>query len=356
MIAVPTETRGIEEFETPGEELNSRMNQPSTPPTMPRPLEDYFSDVCEAHRRIRDSIHRTPVLTSSTFDREWEGSVFWKCENFQKTGSFKIRGATNALGTLSEEEASRGVVAHSSGNHAQAVARAAQRAGIQARIVMPEDSSPVKIRATRGYGAEVTLCPPTLEGRETVAQELLDRHGSVLIHPFDDDRILAGQATAAKELLEEVPDLDLLLAPVSGGGLLSGTAIAAKSLRPSISILGCEPLHADDAHRSLRSGRLEPASDRRTIADGLRATLSLRTFRILSALVDDVLTVTEPEILAGMRSVWERMKIVIEPSSAVVVAALQSGRVDVRGKKVGAILSGGNLDLGPAFESFSIEA
>ncbi len=310
-------------------------------------LPDLFASIRAAHDTIRDGIHPTPVLSSRTLmDRCGASGLWFKCENFQKTGSFKLRGATNAIRSLSAEEGERGVVAHSSGNHAQAVAYASLKAGIKARIVMPKDSSPIKIEATRGYGAEVSLCEPDLASRDEVSKRILTEHGSVLIHPFDDPRIIAGQGTAALEFLEEVPDLDVLLTPVSGGGLLCGSSITARSLRPDIQIIGCEPENADDAYRSFRSGKLEPASPRHTIADGLRATLSLRSLTLIRALVTDIVTVPEEEIVPAMRTVWERMKIVIEPSSAVVVAALLGGRLDLRGLRVGAILSGGNVDFG----------
>lgn len=306
-------------------------------------LQSWFTRIAEAHQRIGDAVHRTPVVTSATLDGVCGARVFLKCENLQRTGAFKIRGATNAVRSLTGEERRRGVVAHSSGNHAQAVALAARMAGTRAHIVMPEDSSPVKLAATRGYGAQVHLCKPTLASREETAARLQEEHDLVLVHPFDDDRVIAGQGTAAKELLEEMPDLDVLLAPVSGGGLLSGSAIAARSLCPGIRIIGCEPLHADDAHRSFREGSLQPGSARATIADGLRATLSEKTLGLLLAFVDEIVTVPEEAILPALLFVLQRIKLVIEPSSAVVIAPLLSGALDVKDKKVGVILSGGNV-------------
>ena len=306
-----------------------------------------------AHRRIAPHIHRTPVMTSASLDALAGARLYFKCENLQKTGSFKIRGATNAVFSLRAEEAARGVVTHSSGNHAAAVALAAHRRGIRAWIVMPSNAPEVKRRAVEAYGGEITFCEPSLGAREAAAAEIVRRTGAVLIHPFDDDRVIAGQATAAVEFLEDEPDLDFILAPVSGGGLLSGTAIAAKSLRMAIRVIGCEPKNADDAYRSLAAGRLEPALSPNTIADGLRASLAERTFAILRQHVEQIVLVAEEEIIAAMRLVWERMKLVIEPSAAVAAAPLfapsrghgLAHRLPFEGKKVGVILSGGNLDL-----------
>ena len=298
-----------------------------------------------AHRRIAPHIHRTPVMTSASLDARAGAHLYFKCENLQKTGSFKIRGATNAIFSLSDTDAARGVVTHSSGNHAAAVALAARRRGMRAWIVMPSNAPEVKRRAVEAYGAEITFCEPTLAAREAAAAEILRSTGAVLIHPFDDDRIIAGQATAAVELLEEVPDLDFILAPVSGGGLLSGTAIAAKTLQPAIRVVGCEPKNADDAYRSLAAGRLLTIERADTIADGLRASLCPRTFAILRERVDQIVLVSEEEIVAAMRLVWERMKLVIEPSAAVAVAPVLGRKIGAEGKKVGILLSGGNLDL-----------
>ncbi len=299
-----------------------------------------------AHRRIAPHIHRTPVMTSASLAALAGAQLYFKCENLQKTGSFKIRGATNAICSLSEEEAARGVVTHSSGNHAAAVALAARWRGIRAWIVMPANAPEAKRRAVEAYGGQITFCEPTLEAREAAAAEIMRKTGAALVHPFDDDRIIAGQATAAVELLEEVPDLDFILAPVSGGGLLSGTAIAAKSLRPTIRVIGCEPKNADDAHRSLAAGRLELLINANTMADGLRASLAERTFAILCRHVEQIALVSEEEIVSAMQQVWERMKLVIEASAAVGVAPLLEHKLPVQGKKVGVILSGGNVDLG----------
>jgi threonine dehydratase len=299
-----------------------------------------------AHERIAPQIHRTLVLTSAMLDEIAGARLFFKCENFQKTGSFKIRGATNAVLSLSDEEAKRGVVTHSSGNHAAALARAAGMRGVPAWIVMPSNAPEAKKVAVRDYGGQITECEPTLAAREATAKAILERTCANLIHPYDNLRVIAGQATAAIELLEEVPDLERILAPVSGGGLLSGTAIAAKELRPRIRVIGCEPKNADDAYRSMESGKLEGATKTETIADGLRATLCPLTFSILRDRVDEIVPVSENEIIEAMRMIWERMKIVIEPSAAVAAAPALFRKIDAHGKRVGIILSGGNLDLG----------
>jgi len=299
-----------------------------------------------AHKRIAPQIHRTPVFTSSTINETSGAQLFFKCENFQTTGSFKIRGATNAVLSLPDTDAKRGVVTHSSGNHAAALARAAAMRGIPAWIVMPSNAPEAKKMAVLGYGGQITECEPTLAAREATATVILERTGANLIHPYDNPRVIEGQGTAALELLEEVSDLDLVMAPVSGGGLLSGTAIATKELHRDIRVAGCEPQNADDAFRSMRSGKLEPAAKAETIADGLRATLCPLTFSILRERVDEIIPVSEEEIIAAMKLIWERMKIVIEPSAAVAAAPALFRKLSARGNRVGIILSGGNLDLG----------
>lgn len=299
----------------------------------------------EARRRIASHIHHTPIFTSDSLDEQAGAKLFFKCENLQRTGSFKIRGAANAVFSLSSDGAMRGVVTHSSGNHAAALALAARLRGIHARIVMPSNAPEAKQRAVEGYGGQITFCEPSLASRETAAQRLIEETGSQLIHPYNNPYVIAGQGTAALELLEEMPDVDIIIAPVSGGGLLSGTAIAAKNLRPKIRVIGAEPKNADDAHRSLVAGRIEPAADSVTIADGLRATLCPLTFAILRERVDEISTVTEEEIITAMRWVWERMKLIIEPSAAVAAALALNRKIRIEGKRVGIILSGGNLDL-----------
>jgi threonine dehydratase len=299
----------------------------------------------EAHRRIAPRIHRTPVLTSTSLDEIAGAQIFFKCENLQRTGSFKVRGATNAVFSLSEEEAKHGVAAPSSGNHAAALALAARSRGIPAWLIMPSNSSAVKKRAVEAYGGKITECEPNMASREATAADVLKRTGAHLVHPYNDARVIAGQGTAAVELLEEVPDLDVIVTPLSGGGLLSGTAIAAKSLKPNIRVIGGEPKNADDAYRSMASGKIEPAAKTETIADGLRATLCPLTFSILRQRLDEVSLVTEEEIISTMLLLWERAKIVVEPSGAVAAAPVLSQKIRAQGKKVGVILSGGNVDL-----------
>lgn len=311
--------------------------------------------ILDAHERIRTRIHRTPVLTSRSLNARTDTQLFFKCENLQKTGSFKIRGATNAIFSLSAEEALRGVVTHSSGNHAAAVACAAGWRGVPAWIVMPRNAPAVKCRAVESYGGKITFCEPNVTSRSETAARIQADTGAVMVHPYDDDRIIAGQATAAKELLEDVPDLDAVLAPVSGGGLLSGTCLGAKGLRPDVRVYGCEPERANDAYRSLTTGKLQSLETSDTIADGLRASLAPRTFAILRKKADGILLVSEEEIVATMKLVWERLKTVIEPSSAVALApvlresALKELGFDhgygEGGPRIGVILSGGNVEL-----------
>lgn len=298
-----------------------------------------------AHERIRTRAHRTPVLTSSDLDRRSGAALSFKCENFQKVGAFKFRGALNAVASLSAAELARGVTTHSSGNHAQALALAARTAGGRATLVMPRTAPRVKLEAVRGYGAEVVLCEPTLEARERETERVIADTGATLIHPYNDLRIIAGQATAAKELLEDAGELDLLLAPVGGGGLVSGTALAAYHFSPATEVVAVEPSGADDARRSLAAGRIVPSVAPRTIADGLLTSLGELTFEVIRHRVREIVTVGDEAIVAAMRLLWERMKIVVEPSAAVPLAAVLAHRLDVAGRRVGIILSGGNVDL-----------
>lgn len=298
-----------------------------------------------AAARIAPYIHRTPLMTSASLDAVAGAQLFFKCENLQKAGAFKMRGAANAVFSLSDAEAQRGVVTHSSGNHAAALARAAQLRGIRAYVVMPKNAPAAKCAAVIGYGGEITVCEPTLPARESAARAIIERTGAVMLHPYNDERIIAGQATAALELLEQQPDLDFILAPVSGGGLLSGTAIAAKSLRPQIRVIGCEPAGADDAYRSMKAGAIQPLEHAETIADGLRAVLCELTFAIIRERVDEISLVSEEEIVGAMRQLWERMKLIVEPSGAVAAAPALNRRIGAEEKKVGIILSGGNVDL-----------
>jgi threonine dehydratase len=304
-----------------------------------------FEAIRAAHRRIARHIHRTPVVTSASLDEIAGARLFFKCENLQKTGSFKIRGATNAIFSLTDEEALHGVVAPSSGNHAAAMALAARWRGIPAYIVMPSNSSAAKMRAVESYGGKITLCEPNMASRENTCAEVMRKTGAHLVHPYDDARVIAGQGTAALELLEEIGDLDVVITPASGGGLLSGTAIAAKAMRPGIRLVGGEPRNADDAYRSLASGKIQAAAQSETMADGLRATLSPLTFSILQSLVNEISLVSEEEIVAAMLLLWERTKLVVEPSGAVAAAPALNRKIRAEGKKIGIILSGGNLDL-----------
>lgn len=305
-----------------------------------------FEDVEAAHDRIRPYIHRTAVMTSESINRITGGNLYFKCENFQKVGAFKYRGATNAVMSLTEEEAGKGVATHSSGNHAAALALAARIRGIPANIVMPSTSPDIKKAAVSGYGGIITLCEPTLHSRESTLEEVVARTGATVIHPYDNFNVIAGQGTAAKELIEDTGDLDILIAPVGGGGLLSGTAISARQMIPGCRVIAAEPLGADDAYRSFISGTLVPSTHPKTIADGLLTSLGTRNFQIIMNHVDEIVTVSEENIISAMRLIWERMKIIIEPSSAVPLGAILEGKINVRGKKTGIILSGGNLDLG----------
>jgi threonine dehydratase len=312
---------------------------------LPQPSHLTLDLMREAHERIRDKIASTPVMTSATLDRLANATLFFKCENFQKTGSFKARGATNAVFSLPESQARKGVATHSSGNHGAALARAAQLRGIRATVVMPSNSAQAKRESVKRYGGDLVFCEPTLEARERALEGVIVDQGAGVIHPYNDLRVMAGQGTAAIELIEAVPDLDLILCPVGGGGLLSGTAVAAKSIRPSIRVIGVEPAGADDAARSFRSGRIVPSVNPVTIADGLRASLGDRTFAEIRRAVDDIVTVSEESIVIAMRRIWEVMKILVEPSGAVAYAAVGQGPLDLRTRRVGVLLTGGNLDL-----------
>ena len=304
-----------------------------------------FEAILAAHARIAPRIHRTPVVTSASLDKIAGAHLYFKCENLQKTGSFKIRGATNAVFSLTDKEARHGVVAPSSGNHAAALALAARWRGVPAFIVMPSNSSAAKMRAVESYGGKITQCEPNMASREETCAEVMQKTGAHLVHPYNDARVIAGQGTAALELIEDLGELDVVIAPVSGGGLLSGTAIAAKSMRPGIRVIGGEPRNADDAHRSLAAKKIEPAAPFETMADGLRATLCPLTFSILQSFVDEISVVTEEELTAAMLLLWERMKLVVEPSGAVAAAPAMNRRIRSEGKRIGIILSGGNLDL-----------
>lgn len=299
-----------------------------------------------AHERIHPFIKRTPVLTSERLDAACGGQLWFKCENFQEAGAFKSRGACNAVFSLTDAEAATGVVTHSSGNHAAALARAAQLRGITAHIIMPAGAPESKVRNVGQYGGWITFCEPNLTAREAACAQVAARTGATIVHPFDDLRVAAGQGTAALELLEDMPDLDVILCPVGGGGLLCGTAVAAKALRPGLRVVGVEPALADDVAQSFRARRRISIPTPATIADGLRTNCTgEKNFPIILEHVDDVVTVTEAGIVAAMRAIWETLHIVIEPSAAVPYAAIMEGKVSASGRRVGLIVTGGNVDL-----------
>jgi threonine dehydratase len=323
--------------------------EPDAPAAIPIGLED----IIQASRRLEPWAHKTPVLTSRTLDARSGATVFLKCENFQRVGAFKFRGAMNALLQLDEGRKAAGVVTHSSGNHAQALALAGQLLGVPVTIVMPRTAPAVKRAATEGYGARIVLCEPTLESRESTVASEIGSHGYTLIHPFNDWDVIAGQGTAALELLDQAGPLDLVIAPVGGGGLLSGTALAVKGRSQRTHALGAEPANADDARRSLEAGSIQPAHDPRTVADGLRTSLGPKTFAVIARHVDAIVTAAEAEIIDATRFVWERIKIVIEPSSAVAVAPVLAAGPATRGRRIGIILSGGNVDVEPFFQALS---
>lgn len=300
----------------------------------------------QAHDRITPFIHRTPILTSQSIDHITGAQLYFKCENFQKIGAFKARGGLNAVLSLSKEEGKKGIATHSSGNHAQAIALAAKMAGFPAYIVMPSNAPEVKKAAVKGYGAQITECEPTLIARETNVERIVSETGATMVHPYNDYRIIAGQATAAKELIEDVEEsLDYILTPVGGGGLLSGSALSAHYLSPNTKVIGTEPEGADDAYQSFSKGELIPQTNPDTIADGLLTSLGELNFDIIKQYVKDILVTNDTEIVDAMRLIWERMKIIIEPSCAVPLASLIRNSDSFKGKKVGIILSGGNVDL-----------
>jgi len=304
-----------------------------------------IDDVRAAYERIRTWIRRTPLLTSERMDAESGASLYFKCEGLQEIGAFKARGASNALLSLSPGALSAGVVTHSSGNHGAAVAWAARRRGVPARIVMPRNSSKAKLEAVRSFGGEIVLCEPTQRARETTAAELVARTGAEFIHPYDDPRVIAGQGTLVIELLEQQPHLDVLLVPVGGGGLASGVAVTVKALSPATHVIGVEPEGADDASRSFHSGVLTTLAHPNTQADGLRAALSERTFRLMRHYVDEVVTVREAALVPAMRALWQGLHLMVEISSAVPYAAVLERRPQLAGKRVAVILTGGNVDL-----------
>ena len=304
-----------------------------------------FSDIQQAAGRIAPYVHRTPVLTCSAINTMTGADVFFKCENLQKVGAFKIRGATNAVFSLSEEKIACGVTTHSSGNHAAALAQAARWRGINATVVMPDNAPMPKKKAVAGYGAKIIFCEPTLKARQDTLADVVKETQAEFIHPYNDTRVIAGQGTAALELLEQVDKLDAVIAPVGGGGLLSGTALSVNAISEPTKVYGAEPENVDDAHQSLASGRIMPATEKKTIADGLLTCLGDLTFSVIQKHVTGIMTVSEDDIIKAMRLIWERMKLIVEPSSAVALAVLLKNPGEFSGKRVGIIISGGNVDL-----------
>ncbi|MFH1050269.1 MAG: pyridoxal-phosphate dependent enzyme [bacterium] len=304
-----------------------------------------IEDIFDAVERIKPYAKRTPVLTSQSINEIIGAEIFFKCENFQKVGAFKFRGAVNAVFSLSEDEARRGVATHSSGNHAQALALASKIKGIPATIVMPDNSTKVKIDAVKGYGAEVVFCEPTLQARESTLKKVIAQKQATFIHPYDNYNVIAGAGTSAKELVEEIPNLDYVITPVGGGGLLSGSSISVKSLSAGTKVVAAEPEGADDAYRSLIAGKIIPSVNPNTICDGLLTSLSDRTFKIISQNVDAIVTLADKDTSKAMKLIWERMKIIVEHSSATALGILLGGKIDIKGKRIGIILSGGNVDL-----------
>ena len=304
-----------------------------------------YNDIETAHRRISDHIHNTPILTSDSLDNELESNLFFKCENFQKTGSFKIRGATNSILQLDDTEIKNGIITTSSGNHGAAVAFIANKIGASSKIIMPNNTPKNKIENVERYGGEIFYCEPNIKSREYTLEKMVRKSGGSIIHPYNDEKIIAGQGTAAKELIEKVPDLDAIICPVSGGGLLSGTLLAAKNLKPGIKVFGAEPENADDTYRSILNNKIMSNKTTDTIADGLRAQVGTVTFPIIKENVDKILLVSEEMIISSMYMIWQRLKIIIEPSCSIVLAALMLNSNTFLNKKVGLILTGGNYDL-----------
>ena len=304
-----------------------------------------YNDIEKAHQRISEHIHNTPILTSDSLDNELGSNLFFKCENFQKTGSFKIRGATNSILQLNDTEIKNGIITTSSGNHGAAVAFIADKIGTSSKIIMPNNTPRNKIENVQRYGGEIFYCEPNIKSREDTLEKMIQKSGGSIIHPYNDEKIIAGQGTAAKELIEKVPDLDAIICPVSGGGLLSGTLLAAKNLKPGIKVFGAEPENADDTYRSILNNKIMSNETTDTIADGLRAQVGTVTFPIIKENVDKILLVSEEMIISSMYMIWQRLKIIIEPSCSIVLAALMLNSNKFLNKKVGLILTGGNYDL-----------
>jgi len=304
-----------------------------------------YNDIEEAHLRISDHIHNTTILTSDSLNNELGSNLFFKCENFQKTGSFKIRGATNSILQLNDKEIKNGIITTSSGNHGAAVAFIANKIGASSKIIMPNNTPKNKIENVERYGGEILYCEPNIKSREYTLKKMVQKSGGSIIHPYNDEKIIAGQGTAAKELIEKVPDLDAIICPVSGGGLLSGTLLAAKNLKPDIKVFGAEPENADDTYRSILKNKIMSNKTTDTIADGLRAQVGTITFPIIKENVNKILLVSEEMIISSMYMIWQRLKIIVEPSCSIVLAALMINSKRFLNKRVGLILTGGNFDL-----------
>ena len=304
-----------------------------------------FNHIESAHHRISNFIHNTPILTCENINTETKTSIFFKCDNFQKTGSFKIRGATNTILQLSKKQLTNGVITTSSGNHGAAVSSAASKLGASIKVIMPDNSPKFKVDNVQRYGGEIIFCEPNIKARENTLKKMVQETAATIVHPYNDEKIIAGQGTAAKELLESIPDLDVIIAPVSGGGLLAGTLLAAKNINPNIKVYGAEPKNADDAYRSIKNKKIVFNKTTDTIADGLRAQVGTITFPIIQKHVDGIILVSEEMIIQSMRMIWQRLKIIIEPSCSIVLAALLIKNEQFYNKRIGLILTGGNVDL-----------
>ena len=304
-----------------------------------------LKDIESAHERIRPFIHRTPVLTNASLNKETAANLYFKCENFQKAGSFKIRGATNAIEMLTDKDFNKGVATTSSGNHGAALSMAVSRRGGSTKVVMPHNTPKIKVNNVLRNGGEVVWCDPDQKYRESVLKDVVKENGSTVVHPYNDERIMAGQGTCVKELLEDVPNLDVIVSPVSGGGLLSGSLIAAKAMNSHIKVFGAEPKEADDAYRSLKKGTIVSNKTIDTICDGLRAQIGTKTFPVIKDLVDEIITIEENEVIDSLRMIWERLKIIVEPSCSIALALVLKKKHLFKGQNVGLIMSGGNVDL-----------
>ena len=304
-----------------------------------------YNDIESAHNRISNFIHNTPILTCENINLESNAKLFFKCDNFQKTGSFKIRGATNTILQLSKKQIKNGVITTSSGNHGAAVAAAAKKLGANVKVIMPNNTPKVKINNVQRYGGEIIFCEPNIKARENTLNEMVKESGSTIVHPYNNEKVIAGQGTAAKELLEKIADLDIIITPVSGGGLLAGTSLLAKSINPNIKVYGAEPKNADDTYRSIKNKKIVPNKTTDTIADGLRAQVGTITFPIIQKNVDGIILVSEEMIIQSMRTIWQRMKIIIEPSCSIALAAILINNEQFHNKRIGIILTGGNVDL-----------